>query len=174
MAMTQSVVITEVDEIPTDEAAGRRRKQHKRVGTLDGELNLTSMIDVIFQLLVYFLLTITFVVDEGSLQAVLPGATGNPVDDRGQEYRLVLSPLDAQGAQVQLTLAGMQVTDFSALQQLLIERRRDADNPAGLMDPAQDALIIDAQPGVRWNHVVDAFNQCLASGYQRVNFAQIH
>jgi len=52
----------------------RRKKQG--VAPARMQLNLTSMIDVIFQLLIYFVVTANFMLDEGVLVAKMPQGTG--------------------------------------------------------------------------------------------------
>ncbi|MFI4859810.1 MAG: ExbD/TolR family protein, partial [Phycisphaerales bacterium JB063] len=53
------------EEVQVVHHTSQRKK--RRVNDGEMELQLTSMIDVIFQLLIYFVITANFTIDEGTL-----------------------------------------------------------------------------------------------------------
>ena len=63
-------------EIPDEEVVhhvSTRKKRKKGVGGESMQLQMTSMIDVVFLLLIYFVITANFTIDEGTLLATMPG-----------------------------------------------------------------------------------------------------
>jgi biopolymer transport protein ExbD len=70
----------------------------RRTGSAKVELNMTPMIDVVFQLLAFFMLTFTVLAREGDFvikSARLPPATGVPRDIVDLPERVVLEADDA-------------------------------------------------------------------------------
>ena len=59
----------------------RKRKRSDREGDSEMEINLTPMIDIVFQLLIFFVVTAKFIKFEGELLSYLPKDRGtNPSD----------------------------------------------------------------------------------------------
>ncbi len=152
----------------------RRRRRPLSGGV--GQLNLTAMIDVIFLLLIYFVVTSNFRTDEGVLTATLPQGTGAPreateLPPQKIELRLTAGVVDdttvaiQQGTTTFVTFA--QLRDSLAAQRLDPE----AGQPNGLFEP-DNPIVIQAGPNVRWQHVVNAFNACLAARYTNISFAK--
>ena len=145
-----------------------RRRTNSRVG----QLNLTSMIDVIFLLLIYFVVTANFSADEGVLTAALPQGTGLPRP---------VATLPPQKIRIQLTVGAdnqvliergtQRYPSFTALREDLDALIHDPDNgrAGGLYRP-NNPILIAAGPTVRWQHVVNAFNACLAARYTNIAF----
>ncbi len=132
---------------------------------------LTPMIDVTFQLLLYFLLTSTFREDEGQIPGSLP----------------------AQGG-----IAAMQVTPLKPIRIMLVpttgadggyntDARYDVDNLQPVYSPAElyrillsrkqavrsdeVPIVIHAPPAVRWQFVVEAFNAAVHAKFKNIGFA---
>lgn len=141
------------------------------------QLNLTSMIDVIFQLLLYFIITANFTADEGVLSAKLPQGSSQP------QHRLKLPPeplnivLESAGDTVgcRILLQNRMVgASFTDLFRELARLQNDPDSGRhGAFGP-DDPLIIRPGELVRWQHVVNAFNAALRAQYTNVSFAQAH
>ncbi len=87
-------------------------------------LNLTPMIDVVFQLLIFFLLATTITEEERDLRVNLPGGTEGSVQGVAAGSRLVISVRN-DGA---TTLGGV-VMDWSELGRRLMEAGRVNDKP---------------------------------------------
>lgn len=145
----------------------RRRRRWKRQTSIT--MNFAPMIDVTFLLLIFFLVTTTFERAEGLL------ASDMPHEDRGTSVALPISPIV-----VRLEQTGVGHDDFSiridhfdgapdglaALPEFLIRIREqpgfDAETP----------VVIVADDGVRWDHVVNCWNAALRAGCKRVAFAE--
>lgn len=151
------------------ERHGRRRERGVR------QLNLTSMLDVCFQLLIFFILTANFALNEGVLPADLPqGNPPNPVDVPPPEepLKIVLRPAGANHAGVAVWLETVgDIEDFEALYGKLRSWRFDEKtNASGIYD-ADNPILIKPEGDVGWGHVVGAFNAVLRAKYTNVSFA---
>jgi len=154
-----------------------RARRRKTTGPARMQLNLTSMIDVIFLLLIYFVVTASFTPDEGIITAKLPAQEGmgaqssleppkRPLDivvhDIGNyEYRLVIEQVRDRTPR-----------DFAHLAQILAELRHDDTNPGGIY-PDDTPVLIKPDRGTAWQHVVNAFNAAITAKYKNVSFARV-
>jgi biopolymer transport protein ExbD len=142
----------------------------RRTGRL-GQLNLTSMLDVTFLLLVFFVLTAQFTIDEGLLPADLPlDQTGKP------EVEILPDPLviglRSVGDRCVIQLdAGRTLRDFQHLYEVLNGWRLDETNPTGLY-PADHPIAIQSTPHTRWQDTVDAMNAAMRARYENIQFAK--
>lgn len=162
--------------------AGRRRR---RGADDDGRLlDMTSMIDVVFLLLVFFMCATKFRLPEGSLQTHLPRDQGGrsvrqtPETERGRVHVLrradggVLVALDEahnvapdRGARDEYELArGLPPGPDVAYVQDYVQKRQ-AIKP-GL------SLVVDFSDDVPWKYVVDIVNVSKALKIEDVAFAR--
>jgi len=130
-------------------------------------VNLAPMIDVTFLLLIFFLVTTTFERAEGILASKLPEATGAPA------VPLPLSPIV-----VRLTQTGPGGDDYAIDIDNVQSAPRDFEQLADFLrqlqqEPGfddQTPMIIMADPKVRWDHVVNAWNAAVRRGYKNIAF----
>ena len=139
------------------------------------QLNFTAMIDVIFQLLIYFVVTASFAVDEGILTAKLPEGTGKTeakikAPDRPIRIRLTALSLPTE-CRIELVGLNRSPRDFRELADMLASLQYNDRNPNGSFKP-DNPLIIEPDALVRWQHVVNAFNAAVKTRYSNVAFAQ--
>ena len=131
----------------------------------DLDLPMTPMIDVVFQLIIFFLCTTRFT----PLEQVLP----TPLDESGGSRRVESPPPEvvnltevviklADGQPVRITLNGRQVSDFEELGMTLqaVARVR-VDVP----------VVIDAGFAVPMQDVVQAYDLCRKVGFQKIHLA---
>jgi len=146
----------------------QRKKRRKGVGGEGMELQLTSMIDVIFQLLIYFVITANFMIDEGTIQATLPGNNNpNPMEqlDKLQRIDIVLQGAD-DGRVLTVKVKGQTIQGgatglYAYLQSQVDSGRFQSDQ----------TVEIKPQGTVRWQHVVNVFNACVRAKLENVGFA---
>jgi biopolymer transport protein ExbD len=137
------------------------------------QLNLTAMIDVVFLLLVYFIITVNFAADEGVLTGAIPQRTG---ESRAQDLprrpiQLLLSAHGPTGCMVRVTGQPHVTDDFDQVAALLIENQWQPDlGRRGLYRPDHPVLVAP-DAAVRWQHVVNAFNAAARAGFANVSFA---
>lgn len=138
--------------------------RHRDVSDEKIELQMTPMIDIVFQLLVFFIMTFKIVAQEGDFNVKMPLAAPNAgaIDDS------VLPPLklrllaDANG---NLAADGIQLndrvfSDFSGLHAYIRSLMGDDSGPGAVGDAE---IEIDCDYALRYAHAIDAFTA--VSGY---------
>jgi biopolymer transport protein ExbD len=139
------------------------------------QLNLTSMMDVCFQLLIFFILTASFAMGEGILAADLPtGESAQSASDPKppeQPINIVLRSLGGDDISIQLDYFPTPPGNFQELYTVLKSVQNTPSNPTGQFAP-DDPIIIKPDGTVQWGHVVNAFNAAIRARYTNVNFAQ--
>jgi len=136
-----------------------------------GSLNMTSMIDVVFLLLIFFIVSTEFRTIEGLLPNNLPGE-GPPPDGILPELRIVLSedPTAAGvGFSARLRVPSARV-NLSGPEQLT-ELIRGLIAQHGELYRQHTPVLIQADPGVLYNDVVLVYDAVLAARMKNVSFA---
>ncbi len=124
--------------------------------------DLTPMIDVTFQLLIFFLVTASFIPDEGQIPGSLPkGGPGEPEVVKSLHLH-VTEGGDVTNRTAMYTVLNRTTTDPQELFHQL-QRRRVSD---------QQALVIDVEPQCKWKYVVEAFNQGTRADFRKIGFKQ--
>lgn len=128
------------------------------------EVNMTSMIDIVFLLLVFFVMTFKIVELEGDFSVRMPLASDSTgaVDDTELPLKLRLRA-NEQGQLVSIAMNEVQLgTDFAALQNTVI-------GLIGNAGPSDDSgqgpeVEIDTDFNLRYEHVIEAITA--VSGYK--------
>lgn len=152
----------------------RRKKEGLRPVKMT--VNLTSMIDVIFQLLIYFIVTAQFTIGEGVLTAKLPQGPGKPRPDTtppDKPLNIIVQSAGADGIGYRLSIGGLADPESfkqlsHALSQLQYAPERSLNGPYKPDNP----VIIKPDGNVRWQHVVNTFNAAIKARYSNIQFAQ--
>ena len=119
-------------------------------GQASGLVNLTPMIDVVFQLLLFFLVASKFAEDERELNIVLPHASeARPLTTKPD---LLFVNVDAQGRY----FVGQEEFNPAGLEAKL--KQVSANNPG------QQTVEIRADRQCRWEFVVEVMNLCNKAG----------
>jgi len=128
---------------------------------------LTPMIDVTFQLLIFFLLTMTFREQEGQIPGALPRLGGLVA---GQQVKLepltiVIRPVGSDRSRCTYQISGRPIPMETAeqLYQVLKARQQEIG--------ADEPVVIKPRPNVRWQFVVEAFNQAVRAHYKDIGYA---
>jgi biopolymer transport protein ExbD len=130
--------------------------------------NLTPLIDVLFLLLLFFLLGTKFRLEEGQIDANLPQVgqgTGVSVVP-GTLLRLTVHAVgeDAAGGEFEIGGSQQMIRDASDLFARLRLRKEGGG----------DVTVQIATRGpVRWEWVVEAFNQVRRAGFEKIGFAPV-
>ena len=156
-------------EVPDEQVVhhvSTRKKRKKGVGGEAMQLQMTSMIDVVFLLLIYFVITANFTIDEGALLATMPGnsAQDRPDEDLDPPTNIELTSAD-DGVTYRISVNGQPIDNATALAGFMKARVR-----TGQMK-ADDIVQIKPQGEVRWQHVVNVFNACVRANLENVGFA---
>jgi biopolymer transport protein ExbD len=119
-------------------------------GQSAGLVNLTPMIDVVFQLLLFFLIASKFAEDERELNIVLPHASeARPLTSRPE---VLFVNVDRDGH----FIVDRQLLDAAALEAKL--RQASANNPG------RQTVEIRADRNCIWQFVVEVMNLCNKAG----------
>lgn len=134
-------------------------------------LNMTPMIDIIFNLLIFFVVGTRFAEVEGVLRSELPAAPSS-----GAEAAIPLLPIRVrlaapadvpEGCLIRIDNVTERPQTFADLTRLLVEMKGeyyayDAETP----------IVIIAGDDVYWQHVVNAFNAARKAKYNNINFGE--
>jgi len=121
-------------------------------GRLGGGLEMTPMIDVVFLLMIFFLVASKLDEDDRSIEVVLPQASAaKPLTSRPREFVI---NIDRQGR----LFAG--ATPVSQEELALLLRQAAADNPQG------QTVILRADEETAHKFVVAAMDACVQAGIE--------
>lgn len=147
------------------EAEGHHKEANKGKTQGSDQLQppLTPMIDVTFQLLLYFLLTTEFRKDEGQIPGTLPNITGKKSAVKPTRITIVIRPTGDvyEGCQYE------------------VDNRPPVDNPQALRSTLQEfkgikgkdaAVVIKSYGTVRWKFIVEAFNAAVYNRFNKIGF----
>jgi biopolymer transport protein ExbD len=129
------------------------------------ELMMTPMIDIVFQLLCFFLFSFQMAGNEGDFNIKMPrsaAATGLPEQDQLPPLRIHLraDPTTGQLAGIVLNERSFG-TDFNTLRGYIITLIGDAHGPGSMRETAEAEL--DCDYNLRYEHVIQAVTA--VSGY---------
>lgn len=151
-----------------------RRKRHARRRITIGAVNLAPMMDMMFNLLVFFLVATSFKLPEALLAARVPRTTGlsEQVPVPLVPIKIYLEP-SAPGQTIIRVSSAVRadattltmVEDFQGLFEHLDQLR----NRPGITD--QTPVIIATRDRTPWDQVVDAYNAALRAQYRQIVFA---
>ena len=151
----------------------RRSKQafaDRRMG-----VNLTPMIDVVFQLLIYFLLATNFALGEQVFRLDLPDRGGlqnqvDPFEIPEEPLRIVVESRGPDPEDLRISIEGPypQPGSLEELEQFLSGNRAGDGSGFFLEDHPVDIVPRDT---TQWGHVVDVFNATVRAGYLKVRFS---
>lgn len=144
------------------------------------ELQMTSMIDVVFLLLIFFIVTLRIPPDEGTLQAAVPkakgiGKTKAPEEDPEKDFNdiRVMVRYSAQNEQMLVAVDNQQVYitknelgdyNFDSLYARLKSKYQYNSNAR---------VVIDCGDQVPYIGLIGALNATQGAGFRKISFANI-
>ena len=148
----------------------KREFANRRMG-----VNLTPMIDVVFQLLIYFLLATNFALGEQVFRLDLPERGGSqdqmdPFEMPEEPLRIVVESVGPEDEDLRISIEGpySQPGSLQELEQFLSGNRVGNGSGFFLEDHPVDIVPRDT---THWGHVVDVFNATVRAGYLKVRFS---
>ncbi len=155
-----------------------RRHRRRPPGHARLSLNLTAMIDVVFLLLVYFMVATDFKAGEEVYKMDLPERRAakppaDPFDLDEEPLRVVISTRGRLRTAYRISIDGPypQPESFEELFDFLRQRRIGPDTATGLFEPDHPIVIAPAR-ATRWEHAMEAFNAAARARYSNVTFAR--
>ena len=144
-------------------------KKKKKKGSPNMQPPMTPMIDVTFQLLLFFILTCEFRESEGMIPGTLPdkGSVSQPKDVPPPPDPItikVFPSADRNSATYEMTGVGMGIPSVQALGELLKQRVSKVGKEVPIM--------IHPKDDVPWGFVVEAFNQAKIAQFEKIGFAK--
>ena len=140
------------------------------------ELQMTSMIDVVFLLLIFFIAATKFKDPEAALHAFLPkkqqaakaAASEKKDDDKIEDLQDINIRVEKEGRRPKIYMGQAALTSFDQLERALRRVRAGLEK----RDEGRDKVrvIIDGHEDVYYGFVVDAMNVCIRVGYRDINF----
>ena len=175
-----SQYVPEAPCFETRRAQRRSERKFNRRSSWRPTLNLTSMIDVVFLLLVYFMVATEFKQAEVIERLDLPNRLGAGVADPFEvpDHPVVITvtsqDTDSRRATVEagftIGVEGSfpQPTTPEVLTMLLSERRMGGAGGRGLW-PEDHPIVLRPAPGTDWEHVVRTFDATARAGYNNIS-----
>jgi biopolymer transport protein ExbD len=140
-------------------------------------LNLTSMIDVVFLLLVYFLVATDFTQSEEIYRLDLPertdGLTLDPFELDDEPVRIIVHGTGGVDGDYRLQIDGPgaeAISSFESLYDYLAARR--LDGMGGGLFAEDHPLLVVPSSRTSWSHAVSAFNAAVRAGYVNITFEE--
>ena len=153
------------------------RRPRRVVGQGRVGLNLTAMIDVVFLLLIYFMVATEFKLGEEVYRLDLPARAGvaqqrDPFQLDEQPLRIAVASTGPGRSAYRLSLDGPypQPASFQALYEFL-RKRQIGENATGALFAPDHRIIIEPSRTTRWDHAIAAFNAPARARYTNVTFA---
>lgn len=120
------------------------------------DINMTPMIDIVFQLLAFFIMSLKVVDAEGDFDIRMPlssAAAAAPDDQQVPPVRVRLAA-DESGGLGGISMNGSPLRDFDDLRNRLIELVGNETGPNSLADKTE--VELDCDPTLRYDFVVKA------------------
>ena len=147
----------------------KRKKRGKKLpGVPENDMDMTPMIDVVFQLLIFFMCATKFKTLEGKLLAYLPkdkGLKNVKVEEQKLPIRVTMMwNVATQQAKVYVGQTFTGIADQGGLDKA---RNKVREIKATGTDKAE----IDAQPDLPFRYVVECLNMLITTNVKEISFA---
>lgn len=119
---------------------------------------MTPLIDVIFLLMIFFIMTLNFLVPEGILENRLPDQARAMPQEREKDWELVRIHVARAKAGPQIYLQERKVAGLSDLLLHLHRLPRDV------------IIVIEPEEKVAYKHVISVFNTCVKAKKTNISF----
>ena len=143
-----------------------RQKRAKLRAPASIQPPLTPMIDVVFQLLLFFLIGCRFITGEGQLRANLPPINMDQTEMPVEPIDITLRASCENGSGVMIEISGVPnvLTEVPKIYDYLVSFKQQG------VDAESVPVYIKPDDRVRWEFVVDAFNQAIRANYKNTGF----
>jgi biopolymer transport protein ExbD len=116
-------------------------------------IDMTPMIDVVFQLITFFMLTLKDTIVEGDFSIRMPlGASSGAADEDPIPPVRVVMKADAAGERTSMTMNGQAVGDFAELRRRVI----DLVGTGAGSNADKTEVELDCDPQLKYSNVIEA------------------
>ncbi len=129
--------------------------------------NITPMIDVVFLLIIFFLVASYFVRSEQSREVSLPEASKGKPDDFSAQKRLTIT-VDKDG---QLSIAGNVVSEDEIIDRIRLLAAKTDETGAPTSPEDQPEVRIRSDKDARYGEIRRLIEQCASQGIRSIRFA---
>ncbi len=134
---------------------------------------LTPMIDVTFQLLLFFLLTMTFREAEGQILGTLPiggpsSSTATPV----VKITIQVKPMSSSGAIYYIDIGNVKIENDGYSDKGAIALSEQLQAMARAYDVEKSSIQIEPAVTVKWQYVLEVYNQAVRAKFKNISFTQ--
>ena len=132
-------------------------------------INITALVDIIFCLCVFFMISFKFKQIEGKFDTWLPKSKGlvpMTTEELPKEIRIAMF-WDERAEKVKRQLGMRKVETNEELENLIRQAREDFDK----MGVPDIPVTIDADARVPWRDVIDVVNLCKRVNVEKIQFA---
>ena len=147
----------------------RRRRVSAQPASIG--MNISSMIDVVFLLLIYFLLIAEFTPSEEAFDLAIAeqraAQSADPFELPSRPVRVRVRSFGEGAGEYAITTDSPilgEVTSYEGLYEQVASRR-------GAAFSGEQVFVIDASTRTRWEHVMGAFNALKRAEYDSIRFA---
>jgi biopolymer transport protein ExbD len=150
----------------------RRARRRARLN-----VNLTSLIDVTFLLLVYFMVATSFAATEEAFRIDLPdrtsGGPGDPFELDDEPLRIQISSIGSGPDDYRVQIDGPypQPQSLDELMGFLQQHQIGSDLPEQWFKPDHPIIIVPTT-GARWEHTIGVLNAAARARYTNVTFGK--
>ncbi|MBI1375667.1 MAG: hypothetical protein GC159_23395 [Phycisphaera sp.] len=137
-------------------------------------LHLTALLALAFVLLLVCLITAGFALPEGVLPAELPVAqSGDDTTTPVLPLIIRLRAVNKDGVYVQVAGIDHAPANYDELANLLYAMQQNSGGSNAVYG-ADDPVIIEPDPTVKWEHAVNALNAARRAGFTHVSFGNFN
>jgi biopolymer transport protein ExbD len=149
-----------------------RHKKYSHENTADPELDISSLIDVCFLLLIYFIVTSSVTIRESDLGMSLPAASPGSVQPKIEPMFI---RVDAAGVIYTGVDAGQQQLDqdASVREVPLLDSQLDLYAAAARSAGSTPLVQVYVDPGTTQQRVIDVLNSLAGAGISSVTFTDL-
>jgi biopolymer transport protein ExbD len=163
-----------------DHILGEHTQHRIRIGRGRARLslNLTAMIDVVFLLLIYFMVATEFKAGEEIYRLDLPERMASeqerdPFDLDEEPLRVLVTSVGPASSVARIQVEGPwpQPSGFEELHDFLHRRLIGPGSTTGLFEEDHPVVIVPSS-ATRWEHAIEAFNAAARARYRNINFGK--
>ncbi len=129
---------------------------------------MVPLIDVVFLLLIFFIMTVNFSQQEGFLAAELPANTQSTASSEIDPLAVYISSLANADCQVVIGNEAVIVPQGADFSSFISVARRVIE--AGMRNSDDPIILIDS-PDTSWQHMLNVYDALMASNFTNIIFS---